>query len=113
MKATEKAFNTLELAEAQKVSNIYGLLHDSFDAWFTRVKVLHGDQLTWEVFKAEFCKEYLADAFKVERQNEFIALKQGAMTVQEYMDKFEDLYKYASDIFPTEPQKCYRFKEGL
>ena len=35
------------------------------------------------------------------------------MTVREYIDRFEDLYKYAYDIFPTEAQKCYRFKEGL
>ena len=76
LKATDKAFNRLELTEAQKVSNVYGLLHDSSNAWFARVKVLHGDQLTWKVFKAEFCKEYLTDAFKAERQNEFIISKQ-------------------------------------
>ena len=35
------------------------------------------------------------------------------MSVREYVDRFEDLYKYASDIFPTEAQKYYRFKEGL
>ena len=43
LKATNKAFNTLELIEAQKVSNVYGLLYDSSNAWFVRVKVLHGD----------------------------------------------------------------------
>ena len=40
LKATEKAFNTLELTEAQKVSNVYGLLHDTSDAWFARVRML-------------------------------------------------------------------------
>lgn len=35
------------------------------------------------------------------------------MTVREYVDRFEDLYKYTSDIFLTEAKKCYRFKEGL
>ena len=35
------------------------------------------------------------------------------MTVREYIDRFEDLYKYAFYIFPNEAQKCYRFKEGL
>ena len=35
------------------------------------------------------------------------------MSVREYVDRFEDLYKYASDIFLAEAQKCYRFKEGL
>ena len=54
LKATEKAFN---------------------GAWFARVRMLQGNQLTWDVFKTEFCREYLTDAFKAERQNEFIALK--------------------------------------
>ena len=40
LKATEKAFNTLKLIEAYKVSNVYGLLHDTFDAWFARVRML-------------------------------------------------------------------------
>ena len=50
LKATEKAFNILELIEAQKVGNMYGLLYNSYDAWFARVKVLHEDLLTWKVF---------------------------------------------------------------
>ena len=52
LKATEKAFNILELIEAQKVGNMYGLLYNSYDAWFARVKVLYEDLLTWKVFKA-------------------------------------------------------------
>ena len=75
MKATEKAFNTLELTEVQKVSNVYGLLHDTSDAWFARVRMLQGNQLSWDVFKTEFCREHLTNAFKAERLNEFIALK--------------------------------------
>ena len=81
MKATDKAFNTLELTEAYNVSNVYGLLHNTFDAWFARVRMLQGNQLTWDVFKIEFYREYLTDTFKAERKNEFIALKQKNMTV--------------------------------
>ena len=35
------------------------------------------------------------------------------MTVREYIDKFEDLYKYARDIYPIEERKSEKFKEGL
>ena len=31
------------------------------------------------------------------------------MTVKEYMDKFEDLYKYVKDIYPTEEKKGEKF----
>ncbi|XP_050238154.1 uncharacterized protein LOC126687641 [Mercurialis annua] len=113
LRATDKSFNTLELTDEQKVSSVYGLLHDTTDAWFARIRLLLGDQLTWEIFKTEFRREYLTEAYNAERQNEFIALKQGSMTVREYIDRFEELYKFASEIFPTEAKKCYRFKEGL
>ena len=46
LRATEKEFNTLALTEAQKVDNVYGLLNDMVDAWFARVRLLHGGQLT-------------------------------------------------------------------
>ncbi|XP_055960122.1 uncharacterized protein LOC130014968 [Mercurialis annua] len=113
LRAIDKSFNTLELTDAQKVSNVYGLLHDTTNAWFARIRLLLGDQLTWEIFKTEFRKEYLTKAYSSERHNEFIALKQGSMTVREYIDRFEELYKFSSEIFPTEAPKCYKFKEGL
>ena len=45
------------------------------DSWYAQIKLLHGGQLTWDVFRAEFYREYFTDAFKAKRQNEFIALK--------------------------------------
>ena len=54
---------------------MYGLLYDTSDAWFAQVRILQGNQLTWDVFKTEFYRENLTDAFKAERQNELIALK--------------------------------------
>ena len=113
LKATEKAFTTLELTDALKVSNVYGLLHEAADMWFTRVRNLRGAALTWEIFKAEFCKEYLTETYRNNKQDAFIHLIQGSSTVREYVDKFEELYKFATDIFPTEEQKCRRFKKGL
>ena len=35
------------------------------------------------------------------------------MSVREYVDRYEDLYKYTFDIFTIEAQKCNRFKEDL
>ncbi|XP_050211504.1 uncharacterized protein LOC126661687 [Mercurialis annua] len=43
-------------------------------------------------------REYLTEADNAWRQNEFIAQKQGSMAVREYINRFEELY---------------RFKEGL
>ena len=39
----------------------------------------------------------------------FINLVQGSMMVQEYVDKFKDLYKYAKNIYPTGERKSEKF----
>ena len=33
--------------------------------------------------------------------------------MREYVDKFEDLHKYAKDIYPTEEKKSEKFYKGL
>ena len=35
------------------------------------------------------------------------------MTVREYTDKFEDLYKYTKNMYPTEEMKSEKFRDGL
>ena len=35
------------------------------------------------------------------------------MTVREYTDKYENLYKYAKDVYPTEEMKNEKFRDGL
>ena len=35
------------------------------------------------------------------------------MIVREYVNKFEDLYKFAKDIYPTEEKKGENFRDGL
>ena len=35
------------------------------------------------------------------------------MTVEEYVNRFDDLYQYISDLFPTKVLKIARFKQGL
>ena len=113
IKTVEKAFTTLQLSDEEKVSNVYGLLFDKADDWLTRIKSLFDGALTWQLFKEEFQREYLTENFRKEKLALFISLKQGSMTVREYVDKFEDLYKYARDIYPTDARKGEKFRDGL
>ena len=105
----EKAFTILQLSDKEKVSNVYGLLFDKADDWLTRIKNLFGGALSWQIFKEEFNKEYLTENYRKEKLASFISLIQGSMTVREYVDKFEDLYKFAKDIYPTEEKKGEKF----
>jgi hypothetical protein len=47
------------------------------------------------------------------KQREFLALKQGNMSVNEYLDKFTQLSHYASDEVNTDPKRQERFLDGL
>jgi hypothetical protein len=47
------------------------------------------------------------------KQREFLALKKGNMSVNEYLDKFTQLSRYASDEVDTNPKRQERFLDSL
>jgi hypothetical protein len=47
------------------------------------------------------------------RKEEFLALKQGPLSVNEYRDKFLQLSRYAPEDVNTDPKRQYRFLRGL
>ena len=47
------------------------------------------------------------------RKQEFLALKQGFLSVSEYRDKFLQLFRYAPEDVNTDAKRQYRFLRGL
>jgi retron-type reverse transcriptase len=47
------------------------------------------------------------------KKEEFLALKQGSMSVSEYRDRFLELSRYASEDVNTDAKRQYRFLRGL
>jgi hypothetical protein len=47
------------------------------------------------------------------KQSEFLALEQGNMSVNEYLDKFTQLSRYASNEVNTDPNRQEHFLDGL
>jgi hypothetical protein len=47
------------------------------------------------------------------KQKEFLSLRQGSMSVTEYLDKFTYLSRYAPDEVNTDPKRQERFMDGL
>jgi hypothetical protein len=47
------------------------------------------------------------------RKEEFLALKQGPLSISEYMDKFLQLSRYAPEDVNTDAKRQYRFLRGL
>jgi hypothetical protein len=65
------------------------LLQDEAFQWWTSVTShLEGAALTWEFFKRSFEAKYIGPAYFEKRKQEFLSLRQGSMTPQEYERDF-------------------------
>ena len=88
-------------------------MFNKVDDWLMQIRNLYGEAVTWLVFKEKFNREYLNKTFQKQKRASFVNLVQGLITIREYTDKFEDLYRYAKDVFPTEEIKSDKFRDGL
>ena len=57
--------------------------------------------------------KYFLDIARHEKAQEFIELKQGAMTVIEYVAMFTELARFADDYVAIDLAKIKRFENGL
>ena len=55
----------------------------------------------------------MPEAYRDEKQWEFLNLKQRTMTVAEYEVRFTQLSHYAPMMVATERDRCCRFEEGF
>ena len=57
--------------------------------------------------------KYFPETARHAKALEFLELKQGAMTVMDYMAKFTQLARFADDYVATDIAKVRRFENGL
>ena len=69
--------------------------------------------VTWDAFKAKFLKHYVPSGLISIMREKFLQLKQGGMSVSEYLEKFTTLARYATSKIETEDKKKERFLNGL
>ncbi|CAH2812880.1 MAG: hypothetical protein CBHOC_5447, partial [uncultured Caballeronia sp.] len=67
----------------------------------------------WENFKREFDEKFLPPMIQEKREEEFIKLKQGTMSVADYEAQFTKLAKFAPDFVATDQRRIRRFVQGL
>jgi hypothetical protein len=71
------------------------------------------DSIMWNEFKACFRNHYVPRGTMKLKKKEFADLKQGGMTVNEYLNSFIQLSRYASDDINTDEKKHDMFLNGL
>ena len=67
------------------------------------------EQVDWTNFRMRFLEKYFPDTAKQDKEDEFLALQQGDMTVQEYVNRLEHLARYYSQGI-SEEWRCLKFE---
>ncbi|KAG5540173.1 hypothetical protein RHGRI_020413 [Rhododendron griersonianum] len=112
----EKIFDVLGCSEAQKVSFAAYKLQGGAEHWWRSAKQQYKDkqnELIWSNFKKDFEEKYIPPAVKDQMRTEFLALRQGNMSVAEYQQKFDELSRYAGVLVEKETDKVWHFQRGL
>ena len=69
--------------------------------------------MTWAEFHELFMRKYFPTTTRHAKAQEFLELKQGAMTVIEYVARFTELARFADDYVAIDAAKVRRFENGL
>ena len=71
------------------------------------------EAMTWAEFHDLFMGKYFPDTARHAKAQEFLKLKQGMMTVMEYVARFTEIARFANDYVATDMAKVRRFENGL
>ncbi|MQM10412.1 hypothetical protein Taro_043308 [Colocasia esculenta] len=113
MREIEKIFRAVMCADEDKVTLATYMLQERADVWWAsllRTRFEDGAiEIDWDefvrLFRAKFVPEHIQDR----KEQEFLSLTQGSMTVLEYEARFAELSKYAPHIVTDERMKAKKF----
>ena len=71
------------------------------------------EAMTWAEFQELFMGKYFPDTARHAKAQEFLELKQGTMTVIEYVARFTELARFTDDYAAIDLAKVRRFENGL
>jgi hypothetical protein len=115
LKGVEKKLVIAQCTDREKVLFAAHQLYGTTANWWETYCNTHAnvDTITWNKFKARFCTHYVPRGTVKLKRKEFANLKQGGMTVNEYLNSFIQLSRYAPDDINTDEKKHDVFLSGL
>jgi hypothetical protein len=114
LKGVEKKLVIAQCIDREKVLFAVHQLFGTATNWWETYCSTHAnvDSITWNEFKARFRNHYVPRGTMKLKKKEFTNLKQGIMTVNEYLN-FIQLSRYAPDDINTDEKKHDMFLNGL
>jgi hypothetical protein len=103
------------VVDSRKVLFAPHQLYGTAASWWETYYNTHAniDTITWNEFQAHFHTHYVPHATMKLRKKEFTDLKQDSMIVNEYLNSFIQLSRYASNDINTDEKKHDMFLNGL
>jgi hypothetical protein len=111
----EKILNIAECSDQEKVLYASGRLTGPAAVWWDSYTAAHddADTFTWAEFVTQLRNYHIPAGLMKIKKKEFLSLKQGIMSVNEYRDRFIQLSRYAPDEVAEDERKQEHFIEGL
>jgi hypothetical protein len=115
LKGVEKKLVIAQCTNRERVLFPVHQLFGTTANWWETYCSTHADvnSITWNEFKAHFCNHYVPHGTMKLKMKEFTNLRQGNMTVNEYLNSFIQLSTYATKDIDTDENKQDMFLEGL
>ena len=115
LKINTKKLDITQGNDHEKVSYASCRLKGSATDWWDAYSAAHDDAntITWDKFRNSFREHHVPAGVIKLKHKEFLALKQGNMSVSEYRDKFTQLSRYAPNDVDTDAKRQDRFLDGL
>jgi len=92
-----------------------GRLEGTATDWWDAYTASHIDPntITWQEFRSQFKEHHIPKGLMKLKRQEFLALKQGGMSVSEYRDKFIQFSRYTPADVVVDESKQDHFRLGL
>ncbi|TYK29818.1 gag-pol polyprotein [Cucumis melo var. makuwa] len=112
----EKIFRYMKCPNDQKVQCAIFFLEDKGTAWWQTAERMLGEyvsKITCEQFKESFYAKFFSANVKYAKQQKFLNLERGDMTVEQYDAKFDMLSRFTPNVAKDEEAKTKKFVKGL
>ncbi|KAH0689070.1 hypothetical protein KY289_016428 [Solanum tuberosum] len=112
----KKIFEVMQLPWNDRVELASYQLKDVAHIWYTQLKENRGTDatpITWDCFSETFLDRFFPIELREARAQEFMNLRQGNMTVQEYGLKFNQLSRYAPQMVAYSRAQMNKFLYGV
>ena len=114
MKKVQRIFAYMKLEDHEKLACAVNQLEREALCWWEYMVMAKGEEnATWTFFVDSFREKYLGEAQLSVKVQEFINVKQGKMTVTEYVTKFTELARFAPTIVPIDDTRKRKFRLRL